>query len=101
MVEPVAIIQARMGSSRLPGKTLADIAGRPMLWHVVERVRRSTHITKIILATTQNFQDDVLVKFARDHGLEVIRGDEHDVLDRFYQTVMAHGIETVVRITPD
>ena len=96
-----AIIQARMGSRRLPGKTLAPIEGYPMLWHVLERVRRSTYINHIILATTSSSQDDVLADFGRDSNVEVVRGDEFDVLDRFHRAAVMQGVETIVRITPD
>ena len=96
-----AIIQARMGSRRLHGKTLAPIEGYPMLWHVLERVRRSTYINQIILATTSSPQDDVLADFGRDFHVEVVRGDEFDVLDRFHQAAVVHRVETIVRVTPD
>jgi len=96
-----AIIQARMGSTRLPGKTLLPIEGKPMLWHVVERVRRSAHIGQIVIATTRQSQDDEVAEFARVHGLSLYRGDEHDVLDRLYQTAVTYGSNPIVRVTPD
>jgi glutamate-1-semialdehyde 2,1-aminomutase/spore coat polysaccharide biosynthesis protein SpsF len=96
-----AIVQARMGSTRLPGKTLLPIEGRPMLWHVVTRVRRSAHIGQIVLATTRKDEDDVLAEFADTYGLSLYRGEENDVLDRFYQAAVAHRIDHIVRVTPD
>lgn len=96
-----AIIQARMGSTRLPGKTLLPIEGRPMLWHVVERVRRSKYISQIVIATTEKSQDDVLAEFARTSRLGLYRGSEEDVLDRFYQAAIVHGVQSIVRVTPD
>jgi glutamate-1-semialdehyde 2,1-aminomutase/spore coat polysaccharide biosynthesis protein SpsF len=101
MTGPVAIIQARMGSTRLPGKTLADIAGKPMLWHVVQRVRRAKEIVRIIIATTNNGQDDLIAEWALAEGLDCYRGSEHDVLDRYYQAARTLSADTIVRVTPD
>ena len=78
-----------------------DIAGHPMLWHVVTRVRRSAHIGQIVLATTRKDEDDVLAEFANTYGLGLHRGEENDVLDRFYQAAVAHRIDHIVRVTPD
>ncbi len=96
-----AIIQARMGSSRFPGKTLADVEGKPMLERFVERVRRSRRIEQVIIATTTEPKDDPIVEFARARGLQFTRGSESDVLDRFCRAAAEHGVETVVRVTPD
>jgi len=96
-----AIIQARLGSSRLPGKALADVAGKPMLERLVERVRASRHVEEIVIATTEKPQDEALVEFARKQELKVMRGSETDVLDRFYQAAKTFGVKTIVRVTPD
>ena len=96
-----AIIQSRMGSSRLPGKTLADLNGKPMLERFIERVRASRRVREVIIATTNEPRDDVLAEFARERGLRVYRGSERDVLDRFYQAAKQYGVETIVRVTPD
>jgi glutamate-1-semialdehyde-2,1-aminomutase len=96
-----AIVQARMGSTRLPGKTLLPIQGHPMLWHVITRVRRSAHIGQIVLATTHKAEDDLLAEFANTYDLGLYRGEENDVLDRFYQAAVAHRIDHIVRVTPD
>ena len=96
-----AIIQTRMGSSRLPGKTLADLNGKPMLQWLIERTRASRHVQEIIMATTTEPRDDVLVEFARARGFRTYRGSEMDVLDRFYQAAKLFGVDEIVRVTPD
>jgi spore coat polysaccharide biosynthesis protein SpsF len=100
-VLPVAIIQARMGSTRLPGKTMMDLAGKPVLWHVLNRVSQAKLIEKVVVATTVNAEDDVLAGFCAEHGIAYCRGSQDDVLDRFYRCAKAHGARDVVRITAD
>lgn len=97
----VGIIQARMGSSRFPGKALADICGRPMLWHVVERARRASCIDQVIVATTDQPSDNAIAEFCNDAGVACFRGSEEDVLDRFYQAAKKLNAKSVVRITAD
>ena len=97
----VAVIQARMGSSRLPGKVLKDISGKPMLWHVVNRLRYSKLINKIVVATSVNKKDDVIEKFCKENNIDFYRGSEKDVLDRYYQTAILYKADYVVRITAD
>jgi spore coat polysaccharide biosynthesis protein SpsF (cytidylyltransferase family) len=97
----LAVIQARLGSTRLPGKTLAEIAGRPMLAHVVERARAIPGVGGVVLATTDRPEDERLVEFARQAGLPWIRGSEADVLDRFHLGLERYPAEVVVRVTPD
>ena len=97
----VAIIQARLGSTRLPGKTLADIGGRPMLAHVVERVRATPGIDEVVIATTTRPADDPLVDWASRAGLACARGSEEDVLDRFRTALARHPADAIVRVTPD
>jgi len=97
-----AIIQARMGSTRLPGKIIKEIAGEPMLWRVIERVRQSKKIGEIIIATTLNKEDEEVREFARKRGVKVFSGSENDVLDRYYQTALYFNKpEIIVRITSD
>src|SRR5690242_18550821 len=97
----VAIIQARMSSSRLPGKVLADIGGRPMLARVVERARQATRINRVVVATSTNRSDDAVARFCAESGIPCFRGDEQDVLDRFYQSAQAFEADVIVRITAD
>jgi glutamate-1-semialdehyde aminotransferase/spore coat polysaccharide biosynthesis protein SpsF (cytidylyltransferase family) len=97
----VAIVQARMGSSRLPGKTIADVAGRPLLLHVVQRVRNARRVDKVVVATTDRSSDDPIAALCQREGIKYFRGSEDDVLDRFYRTAQANAADTVVRITAD
>ena len=100
-MKTVAVIQARMGSSRLPGKVLAEISGVPMLMHVVRRVREAATVDEVILATTTSTADDAVADFCRREKITCHRGSEDDVLDRFYQAAQNTGAEVVVRITGD
>jgi spore coat polysaccharide biosynthesis protein SpsF len=97
----VAIIQARMSSTRLPGKVLLDLGGFPMLFRVYARTRMAARIDKVVVATTWNQVDRVIVQFCKDYGIPVTRGDEHDVLARYYDAAQIHGADIVVRITSD
>jgi glutamate-1-semialdehyde aminotransferase/spore coat polysaccharide biosynthesis protein SpsF (cytidylyltransferase family) len=97
----VAIIQARMGSSRLPGKTMADLAGRPLLSRVVDRVRSSGRVDKVVVATTDRAGDDPIAAFCEQEKIPCFRGNEDDVLDRFYQAAKASAGDVLVRITAD
>jgi glutamate-1-semialdehyde aminotransferase/spore coat polysaccharide biosynthesis protein SpsF (cytidylyltransferase family) len=90
-----------MGSSRLPGKTIADVAGRPLLLHVVQRVRNARRVDKVVVATTDQSSDDPIAALCQQEGIEYFRGSEDDVLDRFYRTAQANAADTVVRITAD
>ena len=74
----VAIIQARSGSIRLPGKILMKIQNKPILYYVINQVQHSKKITKIIVATTKNKQDDQIVNFSSSFGIDFFRGDEND-----------------------
>lgn len=97
----VAIIQARIGSTRLPDKVLKDIEGKPMLWHVVNRIKHSKNINKIVIATTKNKNDTKIVDFCKLYDIEFYRGSEEDVLDRYYQAAKLWQADIIVRITSD
>ncbi len=97
----VALIQARLGSSRLPGKVLKDIAGKPMLLRVVERVRLANLVTHVVVATTDAEQDDEIALFCETAGIDFYRGSQFDVLDRFYQAAKHFEADVIVRITAD
>ncbi|RME05406.1 MAG: acylneuraminate cytidylyltransferase [Anaerolineae bacterium] len=97
----IAIIQARMTSSRLPGKVLRDIAARPMLGWVVERARRASTVSQVIVATTTDPSDDPVAAYCGERGYDCIRGSLNDVLDRYYQAALQAQAEVVVRITAD
>ncbi len=102
---PTAIIQARMSASRLPGKVLKEIAGRPMLSWAVERARRAACLSgvdsPVWVATTTDPADDPLAEYCTARGYPCFRGSQFDVLDRFYQAALAAGAEVVIRITAD
>lgn len=97
----VAVIQARMGSTRLPGKVLKPIAGQPLLWHIVHRLKASHLIEDIAVATTTNPRDDAIAEFGRVHGVSVVRGPEDDVLARFARAAEALDADIVVRVSSD
>jgi len=97
----VAIIQARMGSSRLPGKVLLDINGKPMLVHVVERTKQAQTIDQIIIATSSEREDDPIVELCLSKGYNFYRGSSFDLLDRYYQAAKQYEAEIIVRITAD
>ena len=90
-----------MSSIRLPEKVLIDIAGRPMLWHVVNRTRGARLIERVVVATTTNKADDVIEQFCRQNRIDCFRGSEDDVLDRFYQAAKLYDADPVVRVTGD
>lgn len=100
-VTVVAIIQARMGSTRLPGKVLLDLGGHSMLARVVRRVRRSRCVDRTVVAATESAADEPLVSECDRLGVELVRGSELDVLDRFYRAACRFGAGAVVRITSD
>lgn len=97
----VAIIQARMGSTRLPGKALRDICGRTMLARVVRRAGRSRLVDEVAVATTTEPEDIAIVDECRSLGVRYFRGSEQDVLDRYYRAAREFSADTVVRITSD
>ncbi len=96
-----AVIQARMGSERLPGKVLMDIDGKPMIDRVIERTRRCESIDGVIIATSTDAGDDELADHCRSLGVKVVRGSEQDVLSRYVLAAEKFRCETVVRITSD
>ncbi len=97
----VAIIQARTGSTRLPGKVLQDLAGQTMLARVIRRTERATLLDDVVVATTTNGQDDPVVAECRRLGARWFRGNEQDVLDRYFSASEASRAELVVRVTSD
>jgi len=97
----VVIVQARMTSTRLPGKVLMDLAGKPMLERQLERLARCERADEIMLATTTNATDDPLAELAARLDLRCHRGSEHDVLDRYAGAARAAAAGVVVRVTSD
>jgi spore coat polysaccharide biosynthesis protein SpsF len=97
----VAIIQARLGSTRLPGKILMEVDGKPLLKYMIDRVQRSKLVDKIVIATTVDKRDNPIVDFCNENGIDVYRGSENDVLDRYYQAAKKYNPKHVVRLTSD
>lgn len=97
----VGIIQARLGSSRLPGKVLKQIAGKSVLEHIILRVRRSRLISRIVLATTVSEEDKKLIDLAKCCGVDAFAGSVDDVLDRFYQSARKFKADVIVRLCAD
>ena len=97
----VVIIQARMGSTRLLGKILKDIAGKPMLAHVIERLKNAKLVDEIVIATTRQEEDRTILKFADKSRVKSFAGSGEDVLDRYYQAAKKYQADVVVRITSD
>ena len=96
-----AIVQARMASTRLPGKVMMEAAGKPLLGHLLERLSYCRNLEKTIVATTTNERDDLIAGLCNSLGVLVYRGSEYDVLDRYYQAARAFRIRCIVRVTSD
>jgi spore coat polysaccharide biosynthesis protein SpsF len=97
----VLILQARMGSTRLPGKSMMDLAGAPLLARILERVKRAVRPHAVVMATTQRPEDDVLVTLAEGMDVPVFRGSQNDLLDRYYQAAKAFDADIVLRLPAD
>jgi spore coat polysaccharide biosynthesis protein SpsF (cytidylyltransferase family) len=100
-MKTVAIIQARMASTRLPGKALAKIAGQPMLYHVIQRTQQTKNLDLVVVATSTNQADDAIAQFCQTASLPCFRGSENDVLDRYYQAAHHFKADIIVRLTAD
>jgi spore coat polysaccharide biosynthesis protein SpsF (cytidylyltransferase family) len=97
----IAIIQARMASTRLPGKCLLKIGDHPIIHYVLARAREITGIDGVVLATSANAENDVLDEYVEKHGFERFRGDEDDVIERFYSVALGKKADTIIRLTGD
>ena len=97
----VAIIQARMGSTRLPGKILEKVGDKPLLEILVNRLKKSQFIDDVVIATTNNKSDDVVEKFSQDLNINYYRGSEEDLLERYAESAKMFNADVVVRITGD
>ena len=96
-----AIIQARLGSTRTPGKTMKLIGNKPLLEYSVERTRLARYIDKMIVATTTSNRDDLISEWCKEKGIDSFRGSEDDVLDRYFQTASHFKADIIVRVTSD
>ncbi|HUI39787.1 MAG TPA: glycosyltransferase family protein [Methanothrix sp.] len=100
-MNPVALIQARMGSTRLPGKVLMPILGKPMLWHIVKRVSYVKGLKGTVVATSDAPEDEAIRRFCIDEGIQVFAGSRDDVLDRIYRAASLYRADPILRITGD
>lgn len=97
----VAIIEARMNSSRLPGKVLLEMAGKPVIGHIVDRLRAAKQVDDVCVATVADDSCDVLVDYCHSIGVDVFRGSEDDVLDRVLQAAYHSNADVIVEICGD
>jgi len=96
-----AIIQARLGSTRSPGKTMKLIGNKPLLEYSVDRAKQARYIDKVIVATTTSNRDDLISEWCKEKGFDFFRGSEDDVLDRYFQTASNFKADIIVRVTSD
>ena len=101
MEKAIIIIQARLSSTRLPGKVLLDLAGKPMIWHIYKRAESCKHVDKVIIATSTEQSDDKLAEYCEKNNLNIFRGSLNNVLDRFIQILNKEIYKYFVRITGD
>lgn len=102
MTEPVLIVvQARLGSTRLPGKILKDLGGKPVLIRMLERLQRVRMPCQVVVATTTAAQDDSIADLCHEAGVETFRGDPEDLLDRHYRAALAAGASAVAKVPSD
>ena len=100
-MKPIAIIQVRMGSTRLPGKVLKKLNGITVLESLLNQLNYSKLLNDKIIATTSNSEDDVIVNFCKSKEIKYFRGSQDDVLDRYYNCAKKFSINTIIRITSD
>ena len=97
----ILILQARMGSTRLPGKSMMPLAGEPLVGRILERVKRCTKFDDIVLAIPDTDRDKPLSKLANSYGVKVFAGSENDLVDRYYQAALVNRADVIVRIPAD
>ena len=97
----VCLVQARVGSTRLPGKILKEICGKTILHHEIDRLKKCKEIDEIVIATTDKEDDDKIVNEAKKLSVKYFRGSENDVLSRFYYAAKENNADIVVRVTSD
>jgi len=96
-----AIIQARMSSTRLPGKILKNIEGEPLLNYVIKQTLASRYIKNVIIATTDSNDENIIVDLCKKNKIQVFRGSKQDLLDRYYKCALKYGCDPIIRITSD
>ena len=95
------VIQARMNSTRFPNKIISDLSGAPLIERILQRVKKVKKIGKIIIATTKKREDDILVGIAKSNRVEIFRGSENDLVDRYYQAVKGKNVGHILRLPAD
>ncbi len=99
--ETLALVAVRLKSSRLPKKAILDLSGEPLIYRLHERLKRSTLCNRVVWCTSENKQDDPLEKLANQHGIDIYRGSELDVMSRFIEVAEMFNATTIVRVTGD
>ena len=97
----VLIIQARMGSTRLPGKSTLNLGGKPLIGWLIHRLKKTSQVDKIVLSTTTKTEDDILEKIGLEYEIDVFRGSENDLVDRYYQAAKKYKANLIVRVPGD
>ena len=100
-MKKLIIVQARMTSTRLPGKVMEVVCGKPLLEHIIDRLKRVKYADRIVIATTVNETDDIIVELCEKLDISYYRGSEEDVLGRYYETAVEYGGDIIIRITSD
>ena len=95
------VIQARMNSTRFPNKVMSDLSGAPLIERILQRVKRVKKIGKIIIATTKRKEDNILVEIAKSNKVEIFRGSENDLVDRYYQAIRGKNVSHILRLPAD
>lgn len=95
------VIQARMGSTRLPGKVMMAVSGKPLIGHMIDRLRQANLVDRIIVATSTDSSNDNMCDYLEQMGISVFRGNEDDVLERFYLAAKSYNLKYIVRLTAD
>jgi len=101
MQKPSVIIPVRFASSRLPGKIMLPLLGKTVLWHVVNRAMKASLVKKVIIATTDSKADDITEQFCKKYNIPIFRGNELDVLGRYYECAKKFKLKNIVRLTQD
>jgi len=97
----IAIIQARQTSTRLPGKTMRMLSGKPLLQYTIDNLQKAQNINKLVVATTTDPEDDIIDSWCKKNSIFVYRGDREDVLSRFYECALKYSADAIVRVTSD
>ena len=95
------IVQVRNSSTRLPFKVMKNLCGKPMLVRIIERIKKVKRVKKIVIATTEKKEDDILVRIAKKNKVDYFRGSEHDLVDRYYKAAKNLNLSQVVRLPGD